>query len=644
MGRLEVRDQTRVPAESILETQLGGNLRVTLSQITDIYFSEETERRSETINNILYLNRLLQVGNTRLYMTPEILFPFISGKTQLDRDSLEAPNPKMTLFTLNSPEESFQERIIEGLESGVRASDYHIKVQAVKPEKLGFPEGKTHVYSIGKENEEKTDKIDSATQYITLEEKETALGAKYITLSLTATNYNVGDDIPKLDSLFSFDIRRYTSRKDRRFTVTNWDQDGLADWIVDKEEPYALLSEKAQQALNEPLDIKKDDFQRFIESFRYNDVNIYGPERNGRAYYYLELMMLAAKMIKYTVHSNGRTSIPERTLQKFQSEFKDRLSLLSQEEYRFGPTIPEDYQFPSPMEYLMYELLLNGKNIWDDLEDFNHMMAEAAEENPVLFLEQVRLFGLNKVIPAFQLIKKEDETQNLISLVLRENMSDGLSGLQNFYRSFYYTFGDLPKYQRGDSETVKDYFARLVSPVPDLLQYYSRRELVQSKEFYMKILLAFASYALRIGQSPIAAIVEREGIIIGYGFNTKKTNGDIIHAEYIATDMATEKLDKGDRKCNIYGTVEACDGCGLHMRWLLELQKAVFGRRSSMGTETKGAKRLSDPGLTRQEYKPPPEPDQIIFGVLKDDVLAFYIKVAEILNDPAWVDLVSEDI
>lgn len=79
----------------------------------------------------------------------------------------------------------------------------------------------------------------------------------------------------------------------------------------------------------------------------------------------------------------------------------------------------------------------------------------------------------------------------------------------------------------------------------------------------MEEALCEAKKALKKGEVPIGAVIVRDNIIIGRGYNLKETKGDVTkHAEIIAIQEAFREI--GDWRlngCHIYVTLEPCIMC-----------------------------------------------------------------------------------
>lgn len=81
--------------------------------------------------------------------------------------------------------------------------------------------------------------------------------------------------------------------------------------------------------------------------------------------------------------------------------------------------------------------------------------------------------------------------------------------------------------------------------------------------FYMKKAIEQAEQARIRGEVPIGAVIVRDGMIVGQGFNLRETHKDpTAHAEMIAIREAAERLG-GWRltHCTLYVTLEPCPMC-----------------------------------------------------------------------------------
>ncbi|MCL1895926.1 MAG: tRNA adenosine(34) deaminase TadA [Clostridiales bacterium] len=80
---------------------------------------------------------------------------------------------------------------------------------------------------------------------------------------------------------------------------------------------------------------------------------------------------------------------------------------------------------------------------------------------------------------------------------------------------------------------------------------------------YMALALREARKAARIGETPIGAVIVKDGEVVGRGYNRIESGKDpTLHAEMIAIRRAAKKL--GARRligCTMYVTVEPCSMC-----------------------------------------------------------------------------------
>ena len=82
-------------------------------------------------------------------------------------------------------------------------------------------------------------------------------------------------------------------------------------------------------------------------------------------------------------------------------------------------------------------------------------------------------------------------------------------------------------------------------------------------DFYMSQALSMAEIAFKSDEVPVGAIVVKDGIVIGAGFNKVITNSSVSsHAEILAINNASKVL-KNYRlnNCELYVTLEPCHMC-----------------------------------------------------------------------------------
>ena len=99
-------------------------------------------------------------------------------------------------------------------------------------------------------------------------------------------------------------------------------------------------------------------------------------------------------------------------------------------------------------------------------------------------------------------------------------------------------------------------------------------------EYYMREALSMARSAECLGEVPVGAIVVREGIIVGRGFNSPIGESDpTAHAEIAALRDAARNLENYRLPgCELFVTLEPCAMCAgaiLHSR----IARVVYGAR-----------------------------------------------------------------
>ncbi|NLY82409.1 MAG: nucleoside deaminase [Clostridiales bacterium] len=87
----------------------------------------------------------------------------------------------------------------------------------------------------------------------------------------------------------------------------------------------------------------------------------------------------------------------------------------------------------------------------------------------------------------------------------------------------------------------------------------------KEKEGFMKEAVKLAIKANNRGEVPVGAVIVKDGLIVGRGFNQTRTTDDpTAHAEIIAIKEASQSL-KGStwklNECSLYVTLEPCSMC-----------------------------------------------------------------------------------
>ncbi|MEO9887320.1 MAG: tRNA adenosine(34) deaminase TadA [Balneola sp.] len=106
----------------------------------------------------------------------------------------------------------------------------------------------------------------------------------------------------------------------------------------------------------------------------------------------------------------------------------------------------------------------------------------------------------------------------------------------------------------------------------------NKQALWNTHQQHMAKALMLAEDAASKGEVPIGAIVVKDNIIIGKGFNqVEQLKDPTAHAEMIAISAACETLgNKYLSGCSLYVTLEPCSMCSGALVWS-KLDKIIFG-------------------------------------------------------------------
>lgn len=105
-----------------------------------------------------------------------------------------------------------------------------------------------------------------------------------------------------------------------------------------------------------------------------------------------------------------------------------------------------------------------------------------------------------------------------------------------------------------------------------------------TKEFFMNEALKEAKKAFQLGEVPIGAVIVKDGVIIGRGYNKKECLKDATnHAEIIAIKEASATIG-GWRLtgCEMYVTIEPCVMCAGAL-YQTRIDKVYIGSMDSKG-------------------------------------------------------------
>jgi tRNA(adenine34) deaminase len=102
--------------------------------------------------------------------------------------------------------------------------------------------------------------------------------------------------------------------------------------------------------------------------------------------------------------------------------------------------------------------------------------------------------------------------------------------------------------------------------------------LLEPDRHWMKAALREAHRAFDAGEVPVGAVVVKDGVVLGKGYNMVEHLHDATaHAEMIAITAASEALkDKFLEGCTLYVTLEPCPMCAGAIVWS-RIPRLVFG-------------------------------------------------------------------
>ncbi|MBI1388502.1 MAG: tRNA-specific adenosine deaminase [bacterium] len=100
----------------------------------------------------------------------------------------------------------------------------------------------------------------------------------------------------------------------------------------------------------------------------------------------------------------------------------------------------------------------------------------------------------------------------------------------------------------------------------------------RNHDFFMRLAINQAKIALAQGDTPIGAIVVKDGEVIGRGRNQREEIQDpTAHAEIIALRDAAEQIGQWRLEgCSMYVTLEPCVMCAGGI-WLARLEHVYYG-------------------------------------------------------------------
>ncbi len=152
-----------------------------------------------------------------------------------------------------------------------------------------------------------------------------------------------------------------------------------------------------------------------------------------------------------------------------------------------------------------------------------------------------------------------------------------------------------------------------------------KRNMKSVYEKYMRRCIELAAAALKAGELPYGALIEKDGKIITEGRQEVREKNDITrHAEIIAIINVQKILSAEElKKCTIYCTNEPCPMCSFMIREL-KLKRVVFAISSpTVGGYTKWPI-LKDREMNKKYPQYFSKPPEIISGILKNKALKLW--------------------
>lgn len=531
---LEPKLRELIGLDDLETAELTGGYELTLSQFCDYYFPENTyppKRQMEKI--IRFCNSVMSSDDVAYYLTAATVLPILNNRPPLrteqisqkyfeDLASLEADSsgvnifmqmtggPIFVLYTGNDRNDEWiqnledtKESIIESLEdiadlhSGIRILGDKIELEQVKPEFFGLKTESRIFKILGENNEisirsfgsEDTD-TRQKTPFLIIEESTSDWWQKpAVDLTIAVENEADEENIQNYSpfrKLFTIRLKEWASLPDnylypfcnRDLITSQGRKDGQMVWLAEAEEPYAFISTKAVEYLNQPVEFKalKDRFLRrhHLEPtdswIRLLELKDFIP------HYYLELFTLIGKIME--VGLNGGT-ISDRTLVELNYEFSKLDELFKKElNVAIAP-------YFSPAEILIYELLWKGKeDTWQELDEFTLNLTRLADKSPRLFWRLARASGLHRVIPAFRHLEDVEGYEEKIA----EAEAESINGLEVFCQAFDRTLFENSWYRKTDQESTLAYWSRITSLLPHFLIFRDYRPgTVQTEKYFHQL-------------------------------------------------------------------------------------------------------------------------------------------------------------
>ncbi|MGE4170180.1 MAG: nucleoside deaminase [Candidatus Margulisiibacteriota bacterium] len=155
-----------------------------------------------------------------------------------------------------------------------------------------------------------------------------------------------------------------------------------------------------------------------------------------------------------------------------------------------------------------------------------------------------------------------------------------------------------------------------------LMDINREKEIVKVEIDYLMVALEQAKKAASVGEVPVGAVVVKDGVVIGAGYNLKETDhSPIAHAEIQALQAACKAV--GDWRLDgavLYSTLEPCPMCAGAL-FQARIAKVVFGAKDlKWGAAGTVVDLFSDAFFNHRiavVYEPTPECEHILRDFFK---------------------------
>lgn len=643
------------------EGEIKDGFNLTLTQLVDSFFPESSFADREEMGNLInQCNDLLSGANLTYFLSALNILPFVkegysSPAGVRNRVGLDAENPQSQTFNLNmklneGPTLTFYLGYKEGFNDPSNARLTLLKSLTKKyslyrldPEEYGLKPTSALFKIPGDENMIGVKPIDNkseayqASPILILEKTESAADSESVELKIAVETNSEKDmvrDYSRLRTLFTIRLKSLYSEDTERIMFSDYysycqksasGHNGETGWIYDETgwifnglESQTHITGDAVSTLISPLSIDSLRGKMLDSHIPYTSDSFYRKEmeRKYLPMYYLNLLLLSARLANLAIN-NGDGIISEADM--FGLSDEPVLGILSQEtkidfEFQFidlrnvyGEESNKNvFQFYSPIEFLLYENLWMGRDIWKDLDNFYLQLTEAVEKDPENFWRFLITIGLDNVFPAF---KEFQNNPNFDDLLLHYSQTSS-GGMEAFCKAVDASLSPDNPYKRMESESIFEYWTRLINLLPDIStsrDWRPSKEKQQSDLYFMKLCKALGAFAVLKNEQPSGAILVKDDI---RGYAHDQVNLYVIkhhRDQAIAVVIYDEYVDTADEELEgyrLYTLIEPDLATAEYIRYF-NLAKICCGISSNISPiELKHI--LASETYNQSGFKPPP--------------------------------------